>query len=319
MKRQHLILTVALIVQAVLTAVVFWPQPVREQSGPLFPDLEISDIVAMTVTGKQGNSVTLRKVDGVWVLPEAANYPAREGRVDSFLESLLGLTTRRLVARSEASHRRLQVARDEYVRRIDLETADGTVYTLYLGSSPNSGSTHFRLEGQNETYLGDVPVWNAGIVVGSWIDTAYVQLPEEELIRVTLQNANGTFRFVRDEAGEWTLEGLQADETLATTKVAAAIRQASNLYMTEPLSQEERAEYGLDAPLAVVTLETADATYTLRIGAHDAESNSYVASFSDSSYIVRVSALSVDKLVNNGRADFIEAPSAPTPTPEAGG
>lgn len=316
MKRQHLILTVALIVQAVLTAVVFWPHPVQEQSGPLFPDLEVSDVVAMTVADNEGNSVALRRVDGVWVLPDAANYPAREGRVDSFLESLLGLTTRRLVARSESSHQRLRVARDEYVRRIDLETADGAVYTLYLGSSPTSGTTHFRLEGQNETYLGDVPVWNAGIVVGSWIDTAYVRVPEEELVRVTLQNANGTFRFVRDEAGEWTLEGLQADETLAAARVTAAIRQASNLYMTGPLGQEELDEYGLGAPLAVVTLETADATYTLRIGAHDAESNSYVASFSESPYIVRVSALSVDRLVNNGRADFLEAP--PTPTPEAG-
>ncbi len=313
MKRQHLILTLALIVQAVLTAAVFWPHPVQQQSGPLFPDLEAGDVVAMTVSDQDGNSVTLRKVDGVWVLPDAANYPAREGRVDSFLESLLGLTTRRLVARSEASHQRLQVARDEYVRRIDLETTDGTVYTLYLGSSPTSSSTHFRLEGQNETYLGDVQVWNAGIVVGSWIDTAYVQVPEEELVRVTLQNANGTFRFVRDEAGEWTLEGLQADETLATTRLTATIRQASNLYMTQPLGQEELAGYGLDAPLAVVTMETADATYTLRIGAHDEESNSYVASFSESPYFVRVSALSVDRLVNNARADFLEAPPEPTP------
>ncbi len=276
--------------------------------GPLFSDLEPGDIVALTVTDAQGNSIALRKVDDAWVLPEGGDYPVKAGKVEEFLEKVIGLTTRRLVARSSASHRQLKVAPDNYERRIDLETADGAAYTLYLGSSPTSGATHFRLEGQDETYLtGDVFAWQASTQPAQWIDTAYVRLEPDELLRVRIENANGALTFVRDENGEWTMEGLdEEDEVLASTRVTAAIWQAARINLLRPLGREELPEYGLDAPQAVVTMETADETYTLRIGAYDEGSNSYVASFSGSPYYVRISAMSVNSLVNNGRQDFLE-------------
>ena len=127
-------------------------------------------------------------------------------------------------------------------------------------------------------------------------------------------NANGVFVFSRDEEGNWTMDGLAEDETLAETKVTSAVRQASWFNMTTPLGKQELAAYGMGEPNAVATVETADKTVTLWVGAQDPDDKSYVVISSESPYYVRVSEYSVQSLVENARDDFIEMP--PTPTPE---
>jgi energy-coupling factor transporter ATP-binding protein EcfA2 len=205
---------------------------------------------------------------------------------------------------------------DDFVRRIDFETANGTKHTLYLGSSPQYGATHFRMEGQSETYLtSELSTWETKADATSWVDTAYLSVPRNDVTKVTLENANGTFTFTKDDEGTWTMGGLAADETLAETKVTALIQQAASVNMVRPLGKEEQAAYGMDEPNAVVTLDTDDKTITLRVGAKDPDKNSYVVISSESPYYVQVSGYSLKNLVENTRDDFLQKP--PTPTPEA--
>ena len=321
MKRHNQILASVLLIQIILSVIVFWPKATSAvESEPLFPDLEADTIIALTITDADGNSTALRKITGDWVLPDADGYPAQADNVNPVLEKIVALTTGRLVTRTDASHKQLQVAPGSFVRRIDLETADGTTYMLYLGSSPRYGATHFRVDGQSETYLSnDISTWETNATADSWIDTAYVDVPQADVAKMTLENGNGTFVFTRDEASEdgdnnWTMEGLTAGETLAKTEVSAAVRQAASVKMTSPLGKEEKAAYGMDEPNAVVTLETEGQTIVLRVGAQDPDDNSYVAISSESPYYVRVSEFGVKSLVENGRDDFLELP--PTPTPE---
>jgi hypothetical protein len=316
MKRHNQILIGVLVVQVVLSLVVFWPKSSAAiESGPLFPDLESDDIAALTVTDTDGNSVTLRQVTGNWVLPDADDYPAQADIITPVLEKIAGLTTGRLVTRTDSSHKRLQVAANDFVRRIEFETSDGEQHTLYLGSSPSYGATHFRVDRQGETYLtGDLTAWDVNAAFGSWIDTTYLSIPQDDVIKMTLENANGVFVFTRDEENNWTMDGLAEDESLAQTEVTSAVRQASTLNMTSPLGKQTQADYGMDEPSAVATIETADKTITVWVGAQDPDDNSYVVHSSESPYYVRVSEYGVQSLVENARADFIEVP--PTPTPE---
>jgi hypothetical protein len=315
MKRHDQILIGVLVVQIILSAVVFWPKSsAAVESQPLFPDLESGDIVALTITDADGNSIKLRQVTGNWVLPEADDYPAQADKITPVLEKIAALTTGRLVTRTDASHKRLQVAPDNFVRHIEFETANGDTHDLYLGSSPSYGATHFRVDQQSETYLvGDLSAWDVNATANSWIDIAYLNIPQADITKVTLENANGVFVFTRDAEGNWTMDGLAEGETLAETKVTSTIRQASSLNMTTPLGKEEQPSYGMDAPNAVATVETADKTVTLWVGAQDPQDNSYVVISSESPYYVRVSEYSVQSLVVNARADFIEVPPTPTP------
>jgi hypothetical protein len=78
--------------------------------------------------------------------------------------------------------------------------------------------------------------------------------------------------------------------------------------------------YGMDAPGAVVTLQThsedaGDKTYTLTVGAMDSADSTYVVKSSESPYYVRASSYSVADLVQKDHEAFLLQP--PTPTPEA--
>jgi hypothetical protein len=317
MKRHHLILAILLVVQIALSAFVFWPRAAATGGGePLFADLETGDIVALTITDDQGNSVALRKDVGAWGLPDADDYPADESRITPVLEKIVALNTRRLVTRTDTSHKRLQVAVDDFVRRIGFETSDGTAHIIYLGSAPSYGATHFRLDGRNETYLADdLSTWEVNATAASWVDTTYFSVDQEELTQVTLENANGTFVFTRDDGGNWTLEGLEEGEELASGKVSTAINRATLVTLVSPLGQDGDPAYGLDDPVATVTLESDDQTIALRVGAQDPDDSSYVVKVSESPYYVRVAGYNVQPLVENARDDFIQPP--PTPAPEA--
>jgi hypothetical protein len=317
MKWYNRILAGILVIQTVLSVVVFWPRSaVTGASEPLFPDLEAGDIIALAMADADDNSIQLKKVGGDWVLPEADDYPAQADKITPLLDKILGLTTGRLVTRTDASHKRLQVSPDDFLRRIDFETAGGTKRTLYLGSSPQYGATHFRVEGQSETYLtSELSVWEAEAEAASWVDTAYLSVPEDDIIKMTLENANGTFIFTKDDVGTWTMSGLAADETLDEAKVTSLIQRAATVNMIQPLGKEEQAAYGMDGPNAVVTLETGDKTSTLRVGAKEPDANRYTVISSESPYYVQVYEYSVTDFVEKTRDDFLQLP--PTPTPEA--
>lgn len=316
MKRHNQILAGILVIQIILSAIVFWPKPATTAAGdPLFPDLAADDIVALTLTDADDNSIEFKRVTGDWVLPGADDYPTREGTITSFLERVVGLTTARLVTRTDDSHRRLQVSADDFERRIDFETKDGARHTIYLGSSPRYGSTHFRGDGRSETYLtSELSVWDSNADAGSWVDTVYRDIPQDTITKVMVENSSGMLTFTKDAEGIWTMEGLAADETLDESAVTELVQRAASVSMISPLGKEDLPVYGMEEPNAVVTLETADKTTTLRVGAKDPDRNSYVVTSSESSYYVRVSEFTVKDLVEKARDDFIQLP--PTPTPE---
>ncbi len=316
-KRHNQILAGVLAIQVILSVAIFWPRSAATGAGePLFPDLKADDVIALAVTDADGNSTKLRQVAGDWVLPDADDYPGAPEKITALLDKIVGLTTGRLVTRTDASHKRLQVSSDDFVRRIDFETAEGAKHTLYLGSSPSYGATHFRVEGQSEAYLTDaISVWETTASADSWIDTTYLSIPQADVTSMRLENSNGAFTFTKGDDGSWTMAGLAADEQVDEAKVTSTLRAAASVNMLGPLGREEKAAYGMEEPNAVVTLEAGDKTVTLRVGAEDTADGGYVVTSSESPYYVRVSDVTVRSLVESTRDDFLQQP--PTPTPEA--
>jgi len=321
MNRTNQILAVVLVAQIVLVAVAFWPRSASVAGGGnLFAGLEAEQIMQLTISDATGEQIKLAQEMGKWVLPEADNYPCTENKVPEFLEKIVALKTNRLVTQTSASHKRLKVADDDFERRIELELADGTIHSLYLGTSPSYGATHVRAEGQNEVYLASLLASDAGVNASNWIDTLYFSLTQDQIVAMTLENKNGRFEFEKDEAGTWTMKDLAADETLSENNVKSLVTRVSSLRMLRPLGKTEKDEYGLKEPNAVVTAQTRDdegntKTYTLRVGAKSDEDNSYVVISSESPYYVRVSEYTVKDFVEKVRNNFLELPPTPTPEP----
>ena len=315
MKRHHQVLLGILAVQLVLSVVVFWPRSASTgESEPIFADLETNDIVAFTVSDAEGQSISVRKVTGNWALSDVGDYPAQADKITPFLEDIAGLATGRLVTRTDASHKQLQVAPDEFQRRVEFETSDGAKQAFYLGSSPSYGATHFRRADRNETYLtNDITIWEVNATATSWIDTSYLSIPQEDIQKLTLQNANGVFTFTTDDEGNWTMEGPAADEIPDAAKIGSAVRQAGAITMSRPLGKVESASYGMDQPSAIATVQTAEKTVAVRVGSQDPSDNTYVLISSESPYYVRVSEYVGNQFVEKTRDDFLQAPPTPTP------
>lgn len=327
MSRTNQILAAVLAVQIVLVAVAFWPRSASVAGGEsLFAGLEADQIAQLTIGDATGKQIKLAKETGNWVLPEADDYPCQANKAPEFLEKIVALKTNRLVTQTPASHKRLGVAEDDFQRKIEVELTDGTTHQLYLGTSPSYGASHVRAQGRDEVYLASLSASEAGVNASNWVDTLYFSVAQDQIVALTLENANGRFEFEKDDAGAWAMQGLAADETLNENSVTGMASRIASLRMLRPLGKTEQDDYGLDAPNAVVTVKTLDnegneKTHTLRVGAKSEEAagatedNSYVVKSSESPYYVRVSEYTVNDFVERTRDDFLQLPPTPTPEP----
>lgn len=317
--RLNLLLIGALVVQVIIAAIVFWPRGAATAGEPLLGDVASDDVTALTITNAEGETLTLVKEGEEWVLPDAGNFPALTQNVTELLDKLVAIESGRLVARTAESHARLQVAEDDFVNKVELTTGDGTE-TLYVGSAPNTGATNVRLGGQNNTYLtNQVNSWELNIQPSSWIDALYFSVTSNNVSRLELQNAQGTFTFERslgedDTPGDWALAQLGEDQALDQSTVTTLLSRVNNLRMVEPVGTEMQPEYGLDEPLSVVTLtevddEGTETVHTLHVGAQDSDGNYYVQS-AGSEYVVLVASFTGDALNEQTLDDFVAQPPA---------
>jgi hypothetical protein len=325
MNRLNQILVGVLVLQIVVAGIILWPRPAATGEGErLFPELEAERISSLTITNTDGTSIRLARGEGDWALPEAGDYPVEEGKVPPLLDKLASLTAARLVTQTSGSHKRLGVAEDSYERLIEFELDDGSRHRLYVGTSPSFGAAHVRADDQDEVYLAmDLSTSDVGVQATDWADRNYLTVPRDEVVALTLENGNGRFEFTK-EGDTWTMQGLAADEILDEPKIQTLLSRATSVAMLRPLGKEEKAEYGLRTPSAVVTLQTrnetgGERTYTLRVGAQDPGDNSYIVISSESPYYVRVSEFAVKDLVERVRDDLLEQPPAPETgaTPES--
>ncbi len=319
MNKLQRILAGVLILQVVLAVIVFLPRSgAAGTAAALLGEVKVEDVNSLTIRDDQGKTLKLAKAAGGWVLPDAGDYPADATKVTPVLDKLVALKTGRPATQTSASHARLQVADDKFVRKLDITTSGGASKTLFLGSSAGAGATHVRLGGQNDVYLASgLSTWELNTDAASWIDTLYVNVTQADVTGFSLANANGQFSFTKDAAGAWKLDGLAAGETLNASAITALLSQVAQLRMSRPLGKNDDAAYGLAKPGAMVTLktkkDTQEKTITLAVGAKDATDSSYVVKSSDSPYYVRAAEFSVKDWVEKKRDGFLQLPPTPTP------
>jgi hypothetical protein len=315
--RLNLILLALLVVQLILVAVVFWPRSAPTGGGPLLADLTAGEVTALRVADAEGQEVSLERGAEGWTLAGTDGFPANSEKITTTLDSLLTLATDRLVTRTAASHRQLQVADDNFVRRITLVAPDGE-QVLYLGSSAGAGATHVRIAGDDATYLtGKLSSWEMETTPSSWINTTYFSVPATEVMTMTLTNANGSLTIVRGEDDTWSLVGLAEGETAEATAISSMVNRAATVNLTAPLGTGDDPAYGLAQPQATITLQTRNGageeqTHTLLVGASQTEGDGYYFKASNSPYYVTIASFVGNEFVNKQRSDFLAQPEATT-------
>jgi hypothetical protein len=87
MKRNIQILSIILILQIGLTAVVFWPRSAdsSEIGEALLADLASETIQQIKIEDGDGDSITLARSDDGWVLPDVDDFPVVTAKVDTLI------------------------------------------------------------------------------------------------------------------------------------------------------------------------------------------------------------------------------------------
>ena len=320
MNRRNQILAGLLVAQVIIAAIVFIPRilPSQIEAAPLLGAVQAADVTGLTIQDKSGASVELVQKNGAWVVPNSDDYAANGDKIKALVTKLIGFKTDPLVTRTAASHKRLQVADDDYLRKVELKLADGTSRALLLGAGSGGNTTYVRLGGQDNVYLArGLSSFEAATDIASWINPTYVSVPQDRMLSATIENAQGKWQLAKNAQNQWTMQGTADTSKFDPNSAANLLGRLSSLSMLKPLGKEAKPEYGLDKPGATVTLVMSDTASTkvfkLRIGAKDKDGNYPVIS-SDSQYYVTVSASEADPFVNANQDTFL---IKPTPAPVA--
>ena len=316
MNLRNKVLAAILALQAVILVVVFWPR----SSGPgiqqLIEGLEEPDVVSVVITDGEGQSIRVNRSPFGCVLPDADDYPCARGRLPDFLQRIVPLTTASLVTDTAESHARFNVAEDNFERTIELELADGARHKLYLGTSPRGRSGHARLEGDNRVYLAPgLSAFDAPVRADRWVDPVYFSVPIDQVTALAVENASGKIPLVKDENGEWMLDGEASGTPIDPDEARRVAISATSIRLSRPLGKREMDSYGLGTPDAVVTVTKGDDgdEQELRIGPIMADSDSHVAKSSESAYYVVIDSAIARDLIDLTTESLLQPTEEPTP------
>ncbi len=313
------VLAAALALQVVVLAVVFWPESSPEV-GALFPDVEQDRIASVTITGPQGSVIEVSKGDGGCVLPQADDYPCRAEQLRGLLDKIADLQADNLVTRTPSSHLRLRVSPSGFERMLEFETYEGERRRLYIGAALTVSASHVRADDQAEVYkVSDLTTSDAPVNAASWIDTEYLAVDRDNIQSLTIENADGRLALLKDDQGEWTLEGgLAEGEIIDTSKINSLLTRAASVSARAPLGRGEEESYGFAEPQLIYTVEARDdagsvTARTLTVGGQG--DGVFYAKSDGSDYYVLISSYEVNDLIDADRAYVLEPPPAPTPEP----
>jgi hypothetical protein len=253
LSRGNLLLIGLLVVQLILLAisVVTSSSTEARPPEPILATLSAADIEIIRFSDNLDSEVKLARGDDGWVLPEADDFPVDSVKVDEILEKLASLDTRRLVATNRANFARLEVGDADFRRKISLESADDSA-ELYLGGSGGADTVYVRRTGEENVYLSaGLNSWELSTQIASWVDASYVNVPQEDVLEISVTNAAGSFRFAR-EGDSWTVTGLDDGEDFEDTMMPMILRSAASIQLLAPLGLEAQDDYGLSEPPVIV-------------------------------------------------------------------
>jgi len=324
MNKTNLFLLVALVIQIILIAIIALPkgETATSEVVALLPDFNRDAVTGITITnGADGKQIRLAKLDdGTWGLADVDNYPVQDDRITSLFGILTALDTSRLVSDNETNQRRLKVADEEYERKVEISQGD-QIITLYVGSSGGANATHTRIAGANAVYLNrDISGTSISTEITTWAKTDYIVVDSTKVVSMTLTNANGTFEFEKVN-DVWQMVGLAEGETFNEENFTALLDKIVAFNLRKPLGTEALPEYGIDTPLATVTIvvrdtlvsgedensagQTLDTTYELVIGAR--YEDGYAVKSNKSNFYVLASAFYATDFTEETRAEFLVA------------
>lgn len=335
--RTHKILLAMLAVQLALIAVMAGRSghdaPLKER--PLLAGFDAGTVTRLQIfTPKADQPIDLVKRGASWVMASHFDYPVDEARITELLTPVARMAAAAPITSQASRHAQLGVADADYQRKVVI-TAGGKDLTVWVGQPAGLRRNAVRLGADQRVYaVAGVTATAANNEARHWARPRYIDIPREQVAKVSIQRASGTLSIAKRAAppppappgsappppapDEWevALDGapvtLAAGETLNLGGIDAVIDAATAIELSAPADPKRDAAH----PTATITVERAAGAATPATTTIDliADGESYWVHERGAAHAVMVDKAQVSDLIDANRDKLVEKPTQPAAT-----
>lgn len=268
------ILAIALVIQLVLVAGVYWPGGASSRAGTDKPVLSVdSDKVdQLSIKSGESNKVAIKRHDGGWALPGLSELPADSNQVGSLMTQLNNRRAGLAVATSSEARERFKVGQESFKRRLELALADGSTKVLYFGKSPGANEAYLRRKGEDAIHRVGIGTHLLPGKDENWLDKALLSYKPKEIgsievagltISRAAKPAPDTEKADKAETPDWQVSGLKDGKVADMAAVKRLVSQLGG-FRVSGIAPKSQAPEGEPAFEITVTPKTGSpVTYSL--------------------------------------------------------
>ncbi len=216
--------------------------------GPLVA-LDTASVDALEIAAADG-AITLERDGDGWRLAESA-LPADAARIEARLATLASLDGGLPVATSASARAQLDVADDDFQRRIVLSAAGDALATLYVGTSPGFRRAHMRRDGADAVHAVELNVYDLPADADGWLDKGLLAIDAPTHIA-------GDGWTLEKNGEDWTLADLAEDETMVVDAASAIAEAVAGLRVTGLASEAAIDDAGAESERMTVSITNTD-------------------------------------------------------------
>ena len=280
-----------------------------ETAMPLFPDFNEEQVVKIEITAT-GETTTLSKQNGSWVVASMDNYPADSEGVAELLSKVTEFKNTQRVSNNPEKQAEFEVDSTGVEAKL-MDANDKVLVHLFVGkTTPGFLSSYVRPANSNDVYVAQgylQSVFNKD--TRTWKDRTIFSFNKGIVTQLNIISSEETVELRLDAEGTWQM--LKPVVAVAkTTEVDTLLTTFSELD-TDDFAEatDELAEYGLDTPQSTISALLNDGTTaTLHVGKEE-EGKLYVKR-DDKDTVFRLFKSNVDNLIKKSDALKAEEPPA---------
>jgi hypothetical protein len=233
-------------------------------------------------TSPRENIVLVKKGDEDWALEKPKPAKASASTVKTMVDDLKRLEVKELIDSTKDSYAKYKVTDDKALHAVFYKGKD-VLLDAYFGEDGSRGQMT-RLAGKDGVYaVKGYSSYTFNKDAKSWRDKTILKFEENDVVKVTLVNENGTFTF--DKSGEdWKTKFVKAKgggagseiEKFDKTKLESLVRAYKALSAADFGDGKSPAETGLAEPKGTLTFEMKDGGKQVIALGTTAESNRWL-------------------------------------------
>ena len=279
-----------------------------ETATPLFPNFNKEQVAKIEIIAV-GETTTLSKQDGNWVVASMNNYPADSDGITELLSKVAEFKNTQRVSNNPGKQAEFEV--DNTGVEAKLMDANGTLLAhLFVGkTTPGFLSSYVRAANSNDVYVAQgylQSVFNKG--TRTWKDRTIFDFNKGIVTQLNISSPEETVELRLNADGTWQMLNPVAS-AVKQSEIDSLLTTFSGLD-TDDFAEttDDLSEYGLDMPQSTISAVRNDGTtVTLHIGKEE-EGKLYVKR-PDKDTIFRLFKSNVDRLIK--KSDTLKTEESP--------